>query len=189
MQEVYYVTGNPHKAEYFSKIMGMNIPQLSIDIDEIQSLNLCEIVEDKARRAYEVAKKPVIVEDTKLTFNALGALPGPLIKWFLEELGADGLCKILDSYEDRGAIAGAAIAYYDGVTMRVFERELLGKISEKPHGEDGFGWNKVFIPEGSSVTLGEMDEETFKQYYRRVKAFDELKHFLKEKEGIDSIEE
>ena len=64
------------------------------------------------------------------------------------------------------------------VIREIFEKELAGTISVKPQGDDGFGWNKVFIPEGSDITLGEMDEETFKSYYHRVKAFDELKRFL-----------
>ena len=181
MKDVVYITSNPHKAEYFAKIMGADIPRLAVDVDEIQSLNLLEIVEHKAKQAYKLANKPVIVEDTKLTFNALSALPGPLIKWFLDELGAEGLCRILDGYDDRGAIAGAAIAYYDGSTLEIFERDLAGRIADEPYGDDGFGWNKVFIPEGAEITLAEMDEETFRAYYHKIKAFDELKRFLNQK--------
>src|SRR6056297_408428 len=178
MKKVVYITGNPHKAEYFTKIMGIDIPRQDIDVEEVQSLNLIEIVEHKAKEAFSIAKKPVIVEDTSLTFHALGRLPGPLIKWFLDELGAEGLCKILNSYDDRKATASSAIAYYDGSLLEIFERELLGSIAAEPYGEDGFGWNKVFMPEGADCTLAEMDEATFKKYYHKVKAFDELKKFL-----------
>jgi inosine triphosphate pyrophosphatase len=178
MKKIVYVTGNAHKSEYFAKIMGMDIKQMKVDVDEIQSLNLREVVKHKAYQAFELAKRPVIVEDTKMTFNALGALPGPFIKWFLDELGAEGLCKLLDGYSDRSAIAGAAIAYYDGSTLEIFEKELAGKISNKPEGTDGFGWNKIFIPEGSDMTLAEMDEVLFTNYYHKIKAFKELKKFL-----------
>jgi non-canonical purine NTP pyrophosphatase (RdgB/HAM1 family) len=180
MKEVFYVTGNPHKAEYFSKIMEIEIPQINVDVEEVQSLNVRYIVEQKAKQAYALVKKPVIVEDTKLTFRALGALPGPLIKWFLEELGAEGLCRLLDGYDDRTAMAGAATAYFDGHTLRIFEREILGTIAVTPKGVDGFGWNKIFIPEGASMTLAEMDDDIFIAYYRKIKPFDELKIFLEE---------
>jgi len=42
-----------------------------IDLEEIQSLDLREIVEHKVRQAYDVVKKPVLVEDTSLRFTAL----------------------------------------------------------------------------------------------------------------------
>ena len=178
MIKVVYITGNPHKAEYFSKIMGQDIDHMKVDVDEIQSLDLTEIVTHKVKQAYELVQGPVLIEDTKLTFNALNGLPGPLIKWFLEQLGAEGLCKILDPFDDRSAVAGAAAAYYDGHLLEVFTKEHAGKIALKPDGTDGFGWNRVFIPEGSDKTLAQMDEETFKSYYNKIKPFDELKAFL-----------
>jgi len=58
-----------------------------IDMDEIQSLDLDEVVEHKVRQAYEIAKKPILVEDTALEFPALGKLPGTFIKFFIQELG------------------------------------------------------------------------------------------------------
>ena len=45
---------------------------------------------DKCKAAMEQIKGPVIVEDTCLCFNALGGLPGPYIKWFLEKLRPAG---------------------------------------------------------------------------------------------------
>lgn len=179
MYDVVYVTGNSHKAEYFAKMVGLDIPHMSIDVDEIQSIDLRQVVEHKAKQAYELAKCPVIVEDTKLSFSAMGRLPGPFIKWFLEELDAEGLCNMLNSYSDRTAIAGAAIAYYDGVTLEIFERELFGSIALVPAGDSGFGWNRIFIPEGAEITLGQMDDVEFRKYYAKVKPFDAIANFLK----------
>jgi inosine/xanthosine triphosphate pyrophosphatase family protein len=39
----------------------------------------------------------VMVEDTSLCFNALGGLPGPYIKWFLEKTGHEGLNNLVHS--------------------------------------------------------------------------------------------
>lgn len=44
---------------------------------------------------------PVMVEDTSLCYNALGGMPGPYIKWFLDKLGHEGLNKILAGYDVR----------------------------------------------------------------------------------------
>lgn len=42
-----------------------------------------------------------MVEDTSLCYNALGGMPGPYIKWFLDKLGHEGLNKILAGYDVR----------------------------------------------------------------------------------------
>lgn len=178
MSEVVYVTGNAHKAKHFAEMMKMNIPHMSIDVDEIQSMNLLEIVEHKAKQAYKQVKKPVIVEDTKLTFSALGGLPGPFIKWFQQEIDHEGLCRLLDG-KSRVAFAGAAMAYFDGAILEIFEKELEGEITQHPsQGDNGFGWNVIFKPKGATKTFAEMDTKEFQVWYAKVKPFDELKKFL-----------
>ena len=180
MKNVLYVTGNKNKARLFNTMSGLNIPHVSADIQEIQELDLEKVVEHKVKAAYAQLKKPVIVEDTKLEFEALGALPGPFIKWFLEELGVGGTAKILDGYSNRRAIAGAAIAYYDGVRLKIVVKELRGTIAKTPRGESGFGWNRIFIPQGSDKTLGELSDDEFKEYYMQIKPFKELADFIKD---------
>jgi inosine/xanthosine triphosphate pyrophosphatase family protein len=49
----------------------MEVLHEKIELDEIQSLDLGEVVEHKVRQAYEIAKKPILVEDTALEFLAL----------------------------------------------------------------------------------------------------------------------
>src|SRR5688572_11256576 len=91
-----FITGNPAKAEQLRRHLEYPVEHQKLDLHEIQSLDLREIVEHKAKDAFRQVGKPVLVEDTSLIFHALGRLPGPLIRWFLEELGNPGLCKLLD---------------------------------------------------------------------------------------------
>jgi inosine/xanthosine triphosphate pyrophosphatase family protein len=97
----------------------------------------------------------------------------------LDEIGADGICNILNNYEDRTAVAGAAIAYYDGDTLKIFENEYQGSISLKPEGDSGFGWNRVFIPKGEELTLGSMSEKDFEYHYGKIKPFSKISKYLK----------
>ena len=55
-----------------------------------------------------------MVEDTSLCFNAYGGLPGPYIKWFLKNLGHEGLNKMLAGFEDKSAYAQCIFAYSPG---------------------------------------------------------------------------
>lgn len=179
MSNVVFVTGNQHKADYFARLAGVSIEHHAVDIPEIQSLDLKAVATDKARGAYEVLKRPVIIEDTALAITSMGRLPGTFIKWFIEELGFEKLCRLVDFQTDRSAVCTSIYVYYDGKKYHYFSGELKGSIADHPRGTSGFGWNRAFIPEGQDLTLGEMPEEVFRKYYLQVKPLDEVGNFIR----------
>jgi non-canonical purine NTP pyrophosphatase (RdgB/HAM1 family) len=178
MNDIVFITGNQHKADYLAKWLGMPINHQKVDLTEIQSLDAHEVVEHKVREAYKIVGSPVLVEDVSLTFHALGQLPGTLIKWFLEELDNDGLCKLLNSYEDRLATASITYGLFDGETVRMFEAAVPGSIPDEPRGDLGFGWNAIFVPDGTTKTYAEMTDEELEPFSHRAKAVAKLKEFL-----------
>lgn len=145
-----FITGNQAKAKYLSDYFHTPVEHKKLDLPEIQSLDLREVVEDKAKRAYEILGAPVLVEDVSVTFHALKRLPGPLIKWFLETLGNEGLCRLLDGYPDRSARAEVMYGYCDEAGIRTFHGVVEGHIAKEPRGETNFGWDPVFIPNGET---------------------------------------
>ena len=176
-----FITSNISKAEQLSWHLGIELKHMAAEVPEIQSLSLLEVVEHKAKEAYKVVKGPVLVEDTSLVFNALGKLPGPLIKWFLHELDNEGLCRLLDNYSDRSAIASVLFGYYDGNKLYTFDGQTKGMIANQPKGELGFGWDPVFIPSNYDKTWAEMTmEEQSDSSMRRI-ALSKLEAFLKDK--------
>jgi inosine triphosphate pyrophosphatase len=184
MKDLVFITGNQSKADYLAKWLGVPIPHQKVELEELQSLDLREVTEDKARRAYAVVQKPVLVEDVALTFHALGRLPGTYIKWFLEELGVNGLCKILQGYDDRSATASIMYGLYDGETFRTFEAHMPGKIAPKPESFDkdngwknSLSWNAVFIPDGADRTYAAMSDEELKSFSHRAQAIAKLREF------------
>jgi inosine triphosphate pyrophosphatase len=96
MQAIIFITGNQKKADYLGKYLGFPIQHIKVDLDELQSLDLREIVEHKVRQAYAKVGKPVLVDDVSLEFCALGRLPGTFIRFFLEEmLDYQQICDLL----------------------------------------------------------------------------------------------
>jgi non-canonical purine NTP pyrophosphatase (RdgB/HAM1 family) len=180
MTKVVFITGNQKKADYLAKYLGFPVEHQKADVDEIQSLDLEEVVRHKVRQAYAAVGKPVIVEDVSLEFKALGKLPGTFIKWFLEELQLEGVCRLLDGTE-RNARARCVFGYYDGTEEHYFEGGMDGSIVEHPMGEGGYGWDAIFIPEGYSVTRAELGEEDDHKTYLQIKPFEDLKKFLESK--------
>ena len=155
-----FVTGNANKLRETQAAIGdsITIEAHSLDLPEYQG-EPREIAAKKARDAYAIIKAPVIVEDTSLCFNAFGGLPGPYIKWFLENLKPEGLYKMLSAFEDKSAYAQCVFAYFDGATMKDpiwFDGRCRGTIVP-PTVTSKFGWDPIFKPEGYDVTYAEMD--------------------------------
>ncbi len=177
MLDVTFITGNAKKAEYLSKYLGINVEHEKIDLDEIQSLSLREIIEHKARQAYERVKKPVLVEDVSLEFSALSKLPWPFIKFFEQELWLDGLCRLLDG-KDRNAKANCTFWYFDWTEVKIFEWNIEWSISESPRGENGYGWDRIFIPYFTDKTSAELTPEEYERFYTEEKPFTKVWEFL-----------
>jgi non-canonical purine NTP pyrophosphatase (RdgB/HAM1 family) len=177
MKKITFITGNPKKAEYLEKYLGFSVSHKKVDLIEIQSLDLYEIVEHKVREAYKTIQGPVLVEDASLEFRALGRLPGTFIKFFLEEMSEETICWLLDGKE-KWAIAKTVYGYFDGKRLEFFEAQYSGIISEKPKGTNGYGWDRIFIPEGYSETRAEMNEKDHAKNYLEIKPLGKVKKFL-----------
>lgn len=178
MEKITFVTGNADKVRELENYLDIVVNQQKLDLPEMQSLDLEAVAIAKAQKAYELLGIPVLVEDTALTFSALGRLPGPFIKYFFESLQNEGLVKLLNNFEKREAIAIACFALADKNGVQAFVGETLGLISDKPRGEEGFGWDAIFIPDGYTQTWAEMTLEEKKKTSMRRKALDKLREYL-----------
>ena len=178
MTEPVFITGNEHKAKQLAQWLGIALPHQKVELDEIQSLDLHEVVEHKARQAYSVIKRPVLVEDVAMVFTAFDRLPGPFIKWFEKGSSLETMCRMLDSYKDRSAEAHTMYGLFDGTELHCFEGKMRGTIAPSPRGSSGFGFDSIFINEGQPLTRGEMDDKTYGTTSYRQEALAGLRKFL-----------
>ena len=175
-----FITGNQNKAEYLAKSLGIALEHQKLDLDEIQSSDPFVIIEHKARQAYKLIGKPVLVEDVSLVFNALNGLPGPFIKFFVEaESGLENLCRMLDGFEDRTAVGSVLYGYFDGKELMIIPGGLKGAIAKTPRGKGGFGWDKIFEPEGyGGLTRAELPADLDIESFGKLRDFESLRIFL-----------
>lgn len=178
INKYYFVTSNENKLKEAREILGINIESINLDISEIQAINVKDVVVEKAISAYEKIKKPVIVEDTGLYFSALNDFPGALIRWMLKTMKNEGICELLNGFEDRQAYAETCICVYDGVKPLIFSGRVDGKIVESPRGSEGFGWDSIFSPVGQNKTFSEMSLEEKNKFSMRKIAFAQMKRYL-----------
>ena len=174
MHSLTLVTGNRHKLAEWRRLLpaGFVLENTAVDLDEIQSLDLMEIITDKARRAYAAAGKPVIVEDIAAGLDELGGLPGPFIKFFEKRLGMDALFQLAGK-EGAPVTVQCAMAYYDGKEFITSYAEVHGT-AVAARGQNGFGFDCCFVPAGQTETYAEMPAAKKDSLSHRAKAIDLL---------------
>jgi XTP/dITP diphosphohydrolase len=176
--ELYFITSNKGKLREIRELLGVDIKSKSIDIEEIQGIEAEKVAVDKAKRAYAMIKKPIMIEDTALYINALNGFPGALIKFMEIAVGYGGICRMLRPYKDKRATAEACIVLYDGKRLKIFSGRAHGSISDRIRGNDGFGFDSIFIPDGYSRTFAEMGTSEKNKVSHRMKAVLKLKKYL-----------
>jgi inosine triphosphate pyrophosphatase len=196
--EITFITGNKNKALELESILNntLNLP-LSLPLSiKIYNLDLPElqgepeyIATEKCQFASEQIDGPVIIEDTSLCYNALGGLPGPYVKWFLDKTGLNGLYNLLLGYEDKSAYAQTIFAYTEGkgFPIHLFIGKLNGKIV-RSRGNLGFGWDPIFQPnildddntfnKPNILTFGQMTPDKKNSISHRYLALQKVKEYF-----------
>jgi len=190
-----FVTGNKNKLLEVQRLLSsdrtqsipFDLDNAKLDLPELQG-SPEQIAREKCETAANRLQSAVMTEDTSLCFHALQGLPGPYIKWFLDDLGHDGLNKLLQGFDDNRAYAQTIIAFSSGPGKEVhlFDGRTEGRIVP-PRGALDFGWDPVFEPlpdEGhsggiaSGLTYAEMTKDDKNKISHRSRAFQKFREFL-----------
>ncbi len=145
-----------------------------MELPEIQSLDMEAVLSAKARSAWESVRRPVIVEETGLELAAMNGFPGPLVKWMLEAVGADGIARTALALGEPRARAVCLLLWTDGGQTVLARGETAGDLVLPPRGGNGFGWDPVFRPAGDPRTYGELPDEEKDRIGHRGRAWREL---------------
>lgn len=167
-------TTNADKHREFEEILGVPLERLDLDLLEPQELDVVAVVRAKAADAYARVGRPVLVEDTGLEVRAWNGLPGALIKWFIGSVGRDGFLRMLVLEKDRRALARTAIGFADASGVHVVVGECAGSIASRVRGENGFGWDPIFIPDAAEQSFAEMTAPQKNAVSHRRRALDAL---------------
>ena len=193
MKKIYFATKNKYKLKEARELLtDIEIEPISLETNEIQEIEVDSVIKHKALSLYRKVRKPLIVEDTGLYFNALNGFPGALVKWVMTSIGTEGsltegskndnIIKLLSEYSDKSAYAKTSIALCNSDRsiddVIIVSGIIEGRVSEKAIGCNGFGWDDFFIPSGHTITFAQMSSEEKNKISMRKKALLELKKFL-----------
>ena len=146
----------------------------------------------KAQAIYDLTKSAVLADDSGLVVDALGGEPGVYSARYGEcDNDADRVALILDKMknigqEDRTAHFVCTICFIkeNGEHIAV-EGRVYGKIGYEPLGENGFGYDPIFMYEGKS--FAQLSAEAKNQVSHRANALKALTEKLREQKGRQQI--
>jgi len=189
MIKIHFVTRNKGKfreVETLAKQYGIIVEQLGVDKLEIQADDIREVALYAARYVFEKIgrNKNIVVEDAGLFINALRGFPGPYSSYVYKTIGIYGILKLMDNVKDRSAFFKTVVVFKSPwLGEKIFEGVVHGKIALRAKGSMGFGFDPIFIPEGSTKTFAEMSIEEKNKFSHRAIAF---KRFFKWLHGMIS---
>ncbi|MFN0202833.1 MAG: RdgB/HAM1 family non-canonical purine NTP pyrophosphatase [Bacteroidia bacterium] len=189
MQKLFFGTNNAHKLKEIQEILGEEIQVLSfkdfppIDVEETEPTLIGNAIL-KAKAFYEHTQIPCFADDTGLEVAALNGEPGVFSARYAGEHcnPKDNMALLLQNLgdkTDRSAVFKTVIAFYDGQEISLFEGIVKGQIIDAPRGEDGFGYDPIFQPEGYDETFAELPSATKHAISHRGKAVRAFAEFVK----------
>ncbi len=127
-------------------------------------------------------------DDSGLEVEALGGAPGVFSARYAGENATDlqRIIKLLDETAETNDamrrarfVCAMAIADEKGAIKFMAEGVCTGKLALKPRGENGFGYDPIFIPDGFEQTFGELSSAIKHEISHRARAIEKIMQFLR----------
>ena len=190
MYTLVFATNNKNKVQEIQSLVGADfkiIPliEAGIDIDIPEPHpTLQENAHEKAITIFEMTNQNCFSEDTGLEIEILNGEPGVKSARYAGEerdfqANIDKVLLLLEGIENRTAQFRTVICLIWKASTYYFEGICKGHIATTMHGEKGFGYDPIFIPEGDNKSFAQMTMEEKNKYSHRQKAVTKLFEFLR----------
>lgn len=187
---IVFATNNDHKVKEIKVAVGsalevISLREAGIDIDIPEPWDTLEAnATEKSATIHRLTKENCFSEDTGLEVYALNGEPGVHSARYAGEhrSSAANIQKLLDRLgdsPDRKARFRTVISLVWKDKEYLFEGRCEGHIAKTLAGEDGFGYDPIFMPEGDTRSFAQMSPEEKNHYSHRRKAADQLVAFLR----------
>lgn len=185
-----FATGNQHKVSEAQLILGSKIPELEIiahdGSEPVESgVTFLDNALIKARAAFAETGEPAFADDSGLAVEVMGGAPGIFSAIWSgtrsdrvnRELLLEQLRDIPSGHRAASFVCTIALVEAEGETS--FTGVWPGRIAFEVSGENGFGYDPVFIPEGFEVTAAQLDVDVKSSFSHRAMAMQQMAEFLR----------
>ena len=184
IKEIHILTGNPGKFKEIAKWLGplgIQVKMLESEFIEAQVDTLEEVIlfgmEELFRR--ERSNVPFIKDDSGLFIEALNGFPGVYSAYIQKTISNRGILKLMEGIDNRTATFRTVIGLWmPGQEIQLFSGKCDGTISFDRRGDNGFGYDPIFIPHGEHRTFAEMSTMEKNEMSHRIDAVKKLVAYL-----------
>lgn len=189
MDTIVFATNNRHKVEEIKRLTGNTLAIITlqeagikIDIPEPHDTLEANALE-KSVTIHNITGLNCFGEDTGLEVEALNGAPGVKSARYAgnDNSSEANIAKLLANMaksDNRRARFRTVISLIFNDRQHLFEGICEGEITHAPTGSNGFGYDPVFIPEGSNKTFAQMTMDEKNQFSHRKRATEKLVQFL-----------
>ncbi len=176
MKNITFASTNQNKFLEVQSILStqsITVDFSQIPLVEIQSDSLEEIAREKVKTAFAKVGRQVIVEDDGLFIDSLSGFPGQYSSFVFKTIGNDGIMKLLAGSTKRSAYFRSVIAFYNGITLSISDGRVDGRISDRVTEVGGWGYDPIFVPDGTDLTFAEL-KKSKNEYSHRKRALEKF---------------
>ncbi len=189
MKKIVFATNNAHKLSEIRSILGdeyeiLSLRDINCDVDIPETASTLEgNAEIKVRYIKEHFGYDCFADDTGLEVDALNGAPGVFSARYagLEHDSLKNmnlLLKNMSDKTDRKARFRTIIALLIDNQLTLMDGVVEGEITLQPQGDNGFGYDPIFSPEGFDVTFAQMDSSIKNKISHRARATEKLIEYL-----------
>ena len=185
--KIVFATGNPHKLQEINEISDGSAVEFVLPNDgfnpEENGLTFEENSLIKAKEAFRVSTGMMcLADDSGLCVDALNGAPGLYSARYAgtQQEKIDKILKELEFQTNRRAKFVCVMTLLDtnGEVLHVSRGECHGEIAKSQSGKNGFGYDPVFIVEGTNLTMADMLEAEKNKISHRAKALSDMLSFI-----------
>lgn len=154
-----FVTGNARKVRDLQMVCveyGIEVEQLDLPVDEIQAYDAEKIATHKAKQAYKLAGRPVVVNGAFWNILGLRGFPGAYMSYVTKWLKVEDFLALMQGKIDRTVCCTDTLVYHDGKRTKVFSQDQWGEIGHEPRGE-GLSIEQLVTFTGQTQTIAEAE--------------------------------
>ena len=190
MQKLLVATGNSHKTDEIRAILGEDYVVSDLkahpDLPEVEETGTT-FLENATLKAVEISKQVdglILSDDSGLEVDALGGEPGVYSSRYAGEAGNDAANNKKLLHELQGEDSRTArfrcvmVLAQDGEVLASFDGAVEGRMLSELHGEGGFGYDPLFVPDGYDQTFSQLSEGIKNQLSHRAVAMQKIVAWL-----------
>ena len=190
MQKLLVATGNSHKTDEIRAILGAGYVVSDLkahpELPEVEETGTT-FLENATLKAVEISKQVdglILSDDSGLEVDALGGEPGVYSSRYAGEAGNDAANNKKLLHELQGEDSRTArfrcvmVLAQDGEVLASFDGAVEGRMLSELHGEGGFGYDPLFVPDGYDQTFSQLSEGIKNQLSHRAVAMQKVVAWL-----------